>query len=491
MTSTAIGEPDLPGGLRRSTLGGLAWLSGGRLLQHLAVVGAVAVLARLLTPADFGLLAMPAVFTGFAAVFVDLGLSAALVQRREIGERHLSTAFWLNVGTAVVLAALLCVLAPLLAAVYDESEVIPITLVLALAFPLSALAAVQIALAERTMQFRRLSVVESSALAVSYGAAIAGAVAGLGVWALVLQPVVLAAVRSSALWLSSSWRPSRLFDAGAARDLLGYGGHLAGFNAVTYWTRSFDQFAVGAASGAGELGLYSRSFQLVLFPLSQVTLVSGCVMFPALSRIADSAERIRAAYLRALSLIAFVTVPLIVILFVAAVPLIQVVLGSQWSDAVPIFRVLCIVGVLQSIAATGGWLYRTRGRTDWMFRWSLVSVAVTVIAVAIGVHWGALGVAVAYAIRTVILAPPTLAIPGSLVGVTLLDIGRVLYGIALVAAAAGVALFGIDAVITGAPAWLRLSIDLAAGCALYAAFAAAFRLAALGEARALLAARHA
>src|SRR4051812_50022117 len=105
MTSTAIGEPDLPGGLRRSTLGGLAWLSGGRLLQHLAVVGAVAVLARLLTPADFGLLAMPAVFTGFAAVFVDLGLSAALVQRRGIAGRPPSPPLWVHAGTGARLAA--------------------------------------------------------------------------------------------------------------------------------------------------------------------------------------------------------------------------------------------------------------------------------------------------------------------------------------------------------------------------------------------------
>ncbi len=466
---------------------GLAWVAGGRLLQHAAAVAAIAVLARLLTPRDFGLLAMTLVFTGFAAVFVDLGLTAAIVQRRELQERHLSTAFWVNVATALILAAVLAALSPALAALYDEPRLVGITLVLAVSFPLAALGAVQIGLAERRMEFRRLAVVESGAVVVSFAAAIVAAVAGLGVWSLVVQSVTQAGMRSLVLWLTSGWRPRSGLDRGAARELLAYGGNLAGFNATNYWIRSVDQLAVGAFVGAGPLGLYSRAYQLMLLPLSQVTWVSGRVMFPALSRLGDSTERIRAAYLKAIGLIAFVTFPLMVIIFVAAEPLVLTVLGDQWTGAITILRILCVVGAIQSVTATAGWLYQARGRTDWMLRWGLANAAVTIVAVAIGVQWGAVGVAAAYAVRTVLLAAPALAIPGRLIELGLGQVARTLGGVALASAAVAAPLLAADWVAGDALAALRLLLAVTLGGLVYLAVVATFRIDAWLEARSLFA----
>jgi O-antigen/teichoic acid export membrane protein len=298
---------------------------------------------------------------------------------------------------------------------------------------------------------------------------------------------VQAAARSAGLWLSSAWRPSRGFDRAAARDLLHFGGHLAGANALNYWVRSVDQLAVGAVDGARQLGLYSRANQLMLLPLTQVTFVSGRVMFPALSRLVDAPERARRAYLRAVALIAFVTFPLMAVLFVAAVPLIRVLLGSQWAGAVPIFRLLCVVGVLQSITATAGWLYQSRGRTSWMLRWGVVNLVVTCIAVAIGVHWGAVGVAAAYAVRTAIVAGPVLALSGSLVGLRLRALGRALGGIAAAAVVAGLATAGVDYALSGAAPIVRLAGDAAAGALVYVGVVAFAKLEAYGEARALVA----
>lgn len=479
-------DDPLPIDLTSATLGGLAWVAGGRVVQHVAVIAATAVLARLLTPTDFGLVAMTTVFTGFAAVFVDLGLTAALVQRSRLSEAHLSAALSVNIGTSLILAAVLAALSPLIAALYGEAIVMPMMLVLVIAFPLSALAAVQVGLAERAMDFRRLTRIETGATVVSFGVAVVAAASGLGVWSLVLQPVVQAGARSAALWWSSDWRPARRLDRAAARELLDYGGHLAGANATNYWIRSVDQLAVGAFAGAGQLGLYSRAAQLVLLPLTQITWVSGRVMFPALSRLNTATLRARAAYLRAVGLIAFVAFPLMVILFVAAVPLIAVLLGGQWAGSVPIFRILCVVGLVQSVTATAGWLYQSHGRTRWMFRWGLVNVAVTCVAVAIGVHWGAIGVASAYAIRTVLLAGPALAISGSLVGLRLRDHLRALGGIAgasLVVAAATVV---TDRALADVVPIVRLAADLSVGACVYMAVVTAARLDAWAEARAVV-----
>ncbi len=270
------------------------------------------------------------------------------------------------------------------------------------------------------------------------------------------------------------------------RELLGFGGHLAGANALNYWIRSVDQFAVGAFAGARQLGLYSRAYQLMLLPLTQVTWVGGRVMFPALSRLAGATERARRAYLRAVTLIAFVTFPLMAVLFVSAVPLIRVLLGSQWAGSVPIFRILCVVGVLQSVTATAGWLYQSHGRTSWMLRWGVVNLAATCVAVAIGVHWGAIGVAAAYAIRTLVVAGPVLAIAGSLVGLGLRDLGRALSGIIGASLLAAVAAAAADYALAGASPLVRLAGDLAAGVAAYLAIAALARLSAYREARAIV-----
>ncbi len=436
--SAAPHDDLLAGELTGVSVTALAWTASGRLVQHAAAVAGVAVLARMLAPADFGLLAMAAVFTGFAAVFVDLGLTAALVQRPELTERHRSTAFWVNAGTALLLGLALAALAPLVAAIYDEPRLVGITVALAASLPLAGLGAVQTGLAERRMDFRRLAVIESGAVVLSFAAAIGAAWAGAGVWSLVVQALTQAGARSLGLWLSTSWWPRQRPDRESARELLAYGGHLAGYNATWYWIRSVDQLAVGVGAGAGPLGLYSRAYQLMLLPLSQVTWVSGRVMFPALSRLGDAVERIRSAYLRAVRLIAFVTFPLTVVLFVVAEPLVLTLLGGQWQGAIEIFRILCVVGLLQTVTATAGWIYQARGRTDWMFRWGLANAAVTVTAVVIGVQWGAVGVAVAYAVRTVLLAPPALAIPGRLIGMSLGDVVRSLQGIALAAAATAV-----------------------------------------------------
>ena len=267
--------------LTQATVTGLAWTAGNRIAQQGLLIAGVAVLARMLSPDDFGLVAMTAIFMGFVAIVGDLGLPAALVERREVSRVQLSSAFWLSLAIGVGLAVLLAAAAPLLAALYDQSKLLEITPVLALALPISALSAVQSGRAQRAMAFRRFAIIENVALAAAYASAIAAAAEGAGVWSLVVLSLTRAAVATVAFWIVDPWRPSREFDRNAVRSLMHFGGNLAGASSIAYWIGNADNLLVGIFSGGRSLGIYSRAFTLMQAPLAQVSWAAQRVMFPA------------------------------------------------------------------------------------------------------------------------------------------------------------------------------------------------------------------
>jgi PST family polysaccharide transporter len=472
--------------LTEATVTGLAWTAGNRIGQQACLVVGTAVLARMLSPTDFGLVAMTAIFLGFIAVISDFGLPAALVQRRELTQVQLSSAFWLSLAIGLGLGVLLALAAPLLAALYDQDELLKITPVLALALPIGALSAVQAGRAQRAMAFRRFAFVENLALGLAYAAAIVAAALGAGVWSLVVLSVSRAAIQTAAFWIADPWRPTREYSRDAVRSLMRFGGNLAGATSIAYWINNADNLLVGVFTGGRSLGIYSRAFTLMQAPLAQVSWAAERVMFPALTRMRDDVGRMRRVYLRAISLIAFVAFPLAVVAAVAAEPIVLTLLGPDWTDAVPILRILAIGGMLQAVATTGSWIFLARGRTDWMLRWNLVSGPVTIGAFAIGVHWGATGVAWAFLIRTILIAPPALAIPGRLIGLSIWAVGRAVVVTVGMCAVTAAALVLANQVFDSAPALVWLLGDLAVAAVVYVGLAAALHLRVWRELRELV-----
>jgi PST family polysaccharide transporter len=474
-------------GLRERTLTGVAWTGGSRVLQQLIAIATTVVLARLLVPADFGLVALVVVFTGFAAVLTDLGLGAALIHRRVIEERHLSSAFWLSVLVGAGLAVLVAAMAPFVAAFYGEPRLTWITVTLASVFLVTPLAVVQTSLMQRDMEFRRLAAIENAATVVGAGVGIATAAAGFGVWGLVLMTASTALVRTAAVWLLTGWRPRSGLSLAAVRDLWRFSANLVGFQAINYWMRNADNLIVGKFLGAAALGVYGRAYNLMLQPVGHAGAVLSRVMFPALSSVQHDPDRVRRAYVRALALIGLITFPVTLGLLVAAEPLILTLYGPKWSDVVPILQILCAAALLQSVSTTVGWIYQSQGRTDWMFRWGLVAGTVTIVSFAVGVQWGVHGVATAYLIRTIVLVPLSFAIAGRLIGLRLVDVGR-LTARTLVAAGcmAATVWLASRALPSGMPAWLLLTVEIAVGIASYAAFVALLRPPGLDDLRAVV-----
>jgi O-antigen/teichoic acid export membrane protein len=401
---------------------GAGWVAAGRIgTQAVQFVSGLA-LARLLTPADFGVIASVYVIYGFTLLFFELGIGQSLIYLRDLTEDDLATAFWINALGGVVLAVLLAAAAPLVAAFFSEPDLLYLTPLVALGFTLS-LGICNRALLERELQFRWIALLEIGTATLGFSASIAAALAGAGVYALAIGPLLHSASMSIGLFAVVPWRPKGFIVRASVRRLWRFSGGLLGFNVVNFWARNADNLLIGRFLGAAPLGFYSRAYNLMLLPVTQVSQVLGRVMFPALAAMHDDRGRVAAAYRRALKLINAIAVPILVGMAATAPGLVPLLWGGAWDETIPLLQVLCIAGVPQCMQASAGWLYQSQGRTGTMFRMGLVESSVAVIAMAVGLHWGAIGVAVAVALRAWLFTPITLYIPCRMIG---LSAGRVL-----------------------------------------------------------------
>jgi PST family polysaccharide transporter len=394
---------------RRAARGTAITLIGqwaGFVLQTLSTV----VLARLLTPADFGLVAGVLVVTGLAELLKDLGLGAATVQRRELTGPQLNTLFWVNAGLGVVTAAAVAASAPLVAAFYDQPAALRVTLVLAIAFLFSGISVQHQALLSRTLQFRSLTAIDLGSRAAGLVGAVALAVAGGGYWALVASPLITAIARWAALWTVCAWRPGRPRWAADMGSLLSFGGWTSGFGIVNYASRNADNALIGRYVGAADLGIYSRAYQLLLLPLQQVNMPISRVVLPTLSRLQGQPERFRRFYQTAMTAIAYVALPAVALMAVLAHEIVDVMLGPGWDEAAPLFQVLAVAGVTMTLGHANGWLYQATGHARRQAIWGVVSRTLTIAAFVAGLPWGPYGVAVAYAVSSVVLMVPGFAL---------------------------------------------------------------------------------
>ncbi|MEZ4444731.1 MAG: lipopolysaccharide biosynthesis protein [Polyangiaceae bacterium] len=380
-------------------------------------VVATLVLARLLAPEAFGLVGMVTAVTGFVALFKDLGLAKAVVQREAIAHHEVSLLFWINAGVSLGLAILVAATAPLLARFYGEPRLSGIAVVTSVSLLLGSLGTQHAALLERQLWVDRLQWLEVGALLAGVVVALVTALAGAGYWALVIRSLVSQAVLLVGLVLVTGWWPSaprRMGGGRKVRGLLRFGADLTGYSLVNYLARNLDDLLVGRfagdtpASRAAELGAYQKAYDLLLLPLVQLARPIGLVLLPTLSRLQDAPERYRAAYLRGLRLLLAVTMPLVAFLVVTAEEVVIVVLGPPWREAGRLFQVLGLAALTQPVGNTTGWLFVSQGRSREMLRWGIFGATTAVLSFFIGLPWGAYGVAAAYALGSVLVRTPVL-----------------------------------------------------------------------------------
>ncbi len=396
----------------------ITWTAMSQATRQALQFGIGIALARLLTPYDFGLIGLGAVFVGFASIFSGSGLSAAIVQKQDVSAEELDFAFWLNVATGCLLAALVCIAAPLIAGFYGEPRLVRLTMLSATGFIIGSIGIVPTALLQKAFEFRQIACVDIVATLLAGAIAIVMARMGFGVYSLVLQGLASQLLTSVPRWFLVDWRPSFRWSPGAGRRMMSFSANVLGFDALNYWVRNSDNLLVGKACGASELGLYSRAYNLMLLPVTQVQSVLFAVMFTTMSALQHDRNRVRELYLNACQAVALVMFPVMTGLIVVADDLVLVIWGPQWLGVVPIIRILAIAGIGNSIGTTSGWVFGSCGRPDLMLKWALFVAPILIVAFSIGVSWGGLGVATAYLVTYVILWYPMWRLTGSLIGLS-------------------------------------------------------------------------
>jgi PST family polysaccharide transporter len=393
--------------LKGKTVRGGLYVAAAQATQIAIQLGTIPILARLLQPSDFGLVAMVVVLSAFAGMFVDAGLSLATVQRANITHAQVSNLFWVSTALGGLVAAVFALLSPVIAWFYDEPRLVAITLALCASFVFAGLTMQHQALLRRVMRFRALTIIQVASGICGAAAGIAWAWFFRNYWALVLMPLTTAFARMLGTWAVCRWRPGLPRRGTGVWQMLVFGGYLTGFNFVNYFARHADAVLIGWYWGAAPLGFYERAYKLLMFPLTQINAPLMNVTIPALSRTLDEPAKYRNAFLRTLESLLLVTTPLMAFVLVTRDLCIHVLLGPQWGEAVPIFGWLGIAGLFQPFMSSLGWLLVSQGRTREMFRWSLFSTAVCVAAFSLGLRWGPVGVAAAYVIASAFIQTPS------------------------------------------------------------------------------------
>ncbi len=397
---------DLREGVAGRAIRGGAFTVGSQASQFIIGLLATMVMARLLTPRDYGLIGMVTVVTGFLTIFKDIGLSRVTIQRNVLTHDEASSLFWINGAVGVVIALLTAAIAPLIARFYGEPRLTNITIALASGFLVSGFSVQHLALLRRRMRFGILAANDVFSVTLASIVGITMAYEQMSYWAIVGNQLTFTISGALLAWTVCRWRPSLPKRSTPVREMLAFGGNITGFTVLNYFSRNTDDLLIGRFWGSQQLGLYAKAYQLLLFPLNQINLPVGGVAVPTLSRLVDEPERYRAAFARTLDKIVLITMPLVVFLMVTSDWLIAVVLGAQWVGAAKIFMWLAIAGFVQPIGYTTGWLFTSQNRTGELLRWGVMSSFLAVGSIAAGVHWGAEGVAKSYGLTSALITTP-------------------------------------------------------------------------------------
>jgi O-antigen/teichoic acid export membrane protein len=404
----ALAQPLVADLKRKSVVGGAAAVSaqGAKFVVQTATT---MVLARLLSPQDFGLLGMVVVVTGFLGLFRDAGLGMATIQRLEVTHEQTSTLFWINVAVGVVLAALCAASAPLLVAFYHEPRLYWVAVVLGATFMFNGLAAQHSALLQRGMRFVTQAKIDVLSLTVSSATGIVMALLGCRYWSLVGMAIASSIVGAAALLLAVSWVPGPPRLRCGIRSMLHFGGLATCNSFVVYLAWNAEKLLLGRFWGADALGVYGRAFQLVTLPVQQLNTSITGVAFPALSRIQHDAKRLARSFLRGFSLLISATIPITITCALFAEEIVRIVLGAKWMAAAPIFRLLAPVAVVFAVANPFSWLVMSVGRIGRALSISASTTPLVIVGIVLGLSHGPKGVALGYSLAMTLLVIPIAA----------------------------------------------------------------------------------
>jgi PST family polysaccharide transporter len=391
--------------LKQEAVKGVVWSAaqkwGVRLISFLVML----ILARLILPESFGLVAYATVFISFAQIFVDQGFSDAIVQFPTLEREHLDTAFWISILTGTILTLASIAASTLIASLFHEPQLSPIIKWLSPIFILSALSSVQQSILRRNLAFKSLTTRSLLATISSGVVAVIMAFLGFGVWSLVAKLIVEGAVGAIVLWQVSDWRPSFRLSGKHFKDLFSFGINIVGGNFVDFLSVHSDDFLIGYFLGPLALGYYTLAYNLLLVMTDLLVTVPNLVAFPVFSKIQSDPDRLKSAFNEVTQLQSLIAFPIFLGIFIVAPEAVRVIYTDKWAASIPVIQILMLIGIVRSAIYFYSSIFRAAGKPSWRFGLYSLTALLNVVGFMIVVRMGIVAVAVSYVVVSYILMP--------------------------------------------------------------------------------------
>jgi len=371
-------------------------------------IGTMVLLSRLLSPGEYGLVAMVLPFVALIVLLQEAGVPMVTIMRQDITPEQASDLFWLNIALGAALGAVLAISAPFIAGFYNDERLQLIVYAFAAMMIPAAISVQHRSLLQKSMNFRLLAVIDVVNQFSAAALTVVAAWYGMGYWALVLQTACLYLLQIPLFWSAYPWRPGRPRGFSQVGHLIRASGHFAGFNILNFFSRNIDNVLIGKFSGEVALGLYGRAYNLMLAPVSQINAAVSQVATPLLSRLAQDPQRYHNAYRQILEKLLLASMPGMVVLTAAAEPVTLLMMGSAWRDVAPILSALSLAALVQPLNSSTGWLFISQGRSRDLLHWGFIGPPLQVGAIILGLPWGPVGVAVSYAAVNLLVVTPLL-----------------------------------------------------------------------------------
>ena len=416
---------------RQLTLDGLSWNLKNQLFSQIINLAIGITLVRLLAPEDFGLIAMVLIISTFAAVLRNLGLNEAVIQRKETNDKIISTVFWIQVLAGGILALIFYLSAPYIASFYNEPLLKPIVAFFCLEYFIGTFGMLQFALLQKELNYQRIFYINLISISCSGLVAITMAYCDFMYWSLVAKALILTLMNTCQVWIFSGWKPLFILDIKIAKKLFNYSLPLLGNQLLNFIVRNIDDLLIGKILGQQALGLYNRSYALMLMPLTNISRVIANVLFPSFAKIQDDPARVKQIYLKVIGVVGLITFPMMMGLFVLAEPFVHIVFGAQWVEMVPVIKILSILGLGQSIGMFNGVVFLSTGHTLKLFKIEIFSKSFMIAMIIFGIYYtkSIEGVALFYTLASIIVIFPAWYYMGKLIGTTIFEILKNITGV--------------------------------------------------------------
>lgn len=390
--------------LRKKTLLGSFWMMIERFGYLTIQFVSNLVLARLLSPDDFGVIGILMVFITLSNVFIDSGFSASLIQKKEISETDKSTVFYINLSLASVVYIILFFTSPWIADFFHNESITSLLRMLGIVLLIDSFCAIQNTLLSRDMNFKLLTKIKLVAIILAASVAICLAYAGWGIWSLIVQYLLYSTIRTVTTWIVAKWRPIIAFSKESFKTLFRYGSNLLLQSFVAQLYVNFQQILIGRFYTPADLGYYSQARQFQQIPTGTVTQVINTVAFPAYAKLQDDREQLRKMFRQNVQIVAFINTPIMVLLAVIAQPLIILLYSSKWIGSIHYFQFLCIgYGIFSALHTCSLSVLKAVGKSDFVLKLEIIKTILGIVFIILGLKfWGIWGILYALALNSFI-----------------------------------------------------------------------------------------